>query len=119
MLRRRKRLVKTSQTRHKRAGYKFGVKLPQSLKDAKRLYRENGNTLWMDAWRKEMNGVMIAFEPQPDGVTHVPGYNKIPGFIVWDVKMDFTRKARFVAGGHRTEPPEALPYSSVVSREMV
>jgi hypothetical protein len=73
----------------------------------------------MDALRTEMNGVMIAFEPQPEGDTHVPGYKKIPGFIIWDVKMDFTRKARYVAGGHRTEPPKALTYSSVVSRESV
>ena len=33
--------------------------------------------------------------------------------------MDFTRKARYVAGGHRTDPPKALTYSSVVSRESV
>eukprot|EP00957_Ditylum_brightwellii_P153339 11670140-Ditylum_brightwellii.AAC.1 len=31
--------------------------------------------------------------------------------------MDFTRKARFVAGGHMTEPPSSLAYLSVVSRE--
>ena len=33
--------------------------------------------------------------------------------------MDFTRKARFVAGGHMTEAPNSLTYSSVVSRECV
>jgi len=33
--------------------------------------------------------------------------------------MDFTRKARFVAGGHMTETPSSLTYSSVVSRESV
>jgi hypothetical protein len=119
-LRRRKRIIKTAQTRHKRAGYKFGIRLPRDIADARNLDRINGNTLWMDALRMEMNGVMIAFEPQPEGETHVHGYKKIPGFIIWDVKMDFTRKARYVAGGHRTEePPKALTYSSVVSRESV
>jgi hypothetical protein len=119
VLRQRKRIIKTAQTRHKRAGYKFGIRLPRDIADARNLDRINGNTLWMDALHKEMNGVMIAFEPQPEGETHVPGYKKIPGFIIWDVKMDFTRKARYVAGGHRTEPPKALTYSSVVSRESV
>jgi hypothetical protein len=119
VLRRKKRLIKTVQTRHKRAGYKFGIRLPRSIAEARELDRQNGNTLWMDALRKEMNGVMVAFEPQPEGTTHVPGYKQIPGFIVWDVKMDFTRKARFVAGGHKTEPPKALIYSSVVSRDSV
>ena len=33
--------------------------------------------------------------------------------------MDFTRKARFVAGGHTTEAPLAINYSSVVLRETV
>ena len=33
--------------------------------------------------------------------------------------MDFTRKARFVAGGHLTGPPESITYSSVVSRDTV
>jgi hypothetical protein len=33
--------------------------------------------------------------------------------------MDLTRKARFVAGGHTTETPTSLTYSSVVSRDSV
>jgi hypothetical protein len=33
--------------------------------------------------------------------------------------MDFTRKARFVAGGHKTDPPTSTTYSSVVSRDSV
>jgi hypothetical protein len=80
---------------------------------------ENKNTLWMDALRKEMAAVMIAFKVQPEGTTHVPGQKRLPGHVVWDVKMDFTRKARYVAGGHRTDPPKLLTYSSMVSRESV
>jgi hypothetical protein len=37
----------------------------------------------------------------------------------FEVKMDFTRKARFVAGGHMTDPPVIMTYSSVVSRDSV
>jgi hypothetical protein len=33
--------------------------------------------------------------------------------------MDFTRKARFVTGGHTMETPAAMMYSSVVSRESI
>lgn len=39
--------------------------------------------------------------------------------MIFDIKMDFTRKARFVAGGHMTAPPKESVYSSVVSRESV
>ena len=45
------------------------------------------------------------------------GHKEIRYHIVFDVKMDFTRKARFVAGGHMTDAPSSLTYSSVVSRE--
>jgi hypothetical protein len=33
--------------------------------------------------------------------------------------MDFTRKARFVAGGHTTTAPATMTYSSVVSRDSI
>jgi hypothetical protein len=33
--------------------------------------------------------------------------------------MDFTRKAQLVAGGHLTDPPSSITYSSVVSRSSV
>jgi hypothetical protein len=39
--------------------------------------------------------------------------------MIFDVKMDFTHKARFVAGGHMTDPPSSITYSSVVSHESV
>ena len=39
--------------------------------------------------------------------------------MIFEIKMDFTRKARFVASGHRTEPPSSLTYSSVVARDSV
>jgi len=39
--------------------------------------------------------------------------------MIFDVKMDFTRKARLVAGGHMTETPSSITYSSVVSRDSV
>jgi hypothetical protein len=39
--------------------------------------------------------------------------------MIFDVKMDFTRKARFVAGGHVTDPPTSITYSSVVAHDSV
>ena len=47
------------------------------------------------------------------------GYQEIGYHIIFDVKMDFTKKARFVAGGHTTEAPSSITYSSVVSRDSV
>jgi hypothetical protein len=67
-----------------------------------------------------MKEVRIAFNILPDGHAASIGYQKIPCHMIFDVKMeDFRRKARLVAGGHRTEAPATITYASVVSRETV
>jgi hypothetical protein len=37
------------------------------------------------------------------------GCKQIPCQNIFDVKMDFTYKARFVAGGHKTDPQSTYP----------
>jgi hypothetical protein len=48
--------------------------------------------------------------------SHV-GYQYVPSHIVFDVKVDFSRKARYAGGGHVTKPPATQTYASVVSRD--
>jgi hypothetical protein len=36
-----------------------------------------------------------------------------------DVKLDLRRKARYLAGGHQTDPPKDMVYAGVVSRDSV
>jgi hypothetical protein len=43
----------------------------------------------------------------------------IRGHINFELKLDLTRKERFVAGGHMTDPPTNLTYSSVVTRDSI
>ena len=45
------------------------------------------------------------FKTPPDGKTP-PGFKKIPCHMIYDVKFDGRRKARFVAGGHMTMDPQ-------------
>ena len=49
------------------------------------------------------------------------GYQEILRHVAltFNVKMDFTHKARFVAGGHTTDTPGSITYSCVVSRDSV
>jgi hypothetical protein len=42
------------------------------------------------------------------------GFQKNRFHAIFNVKMDFTWKARFVAGGHTTNTPGLITYSSVV-----
>ena len=69
-----------------------------------------------------MNNVRIAFEIFEGEVKDIPiGYQKVDCHMIFDIKMgeSFRRKAHMVAGGHTTEVPETLTYSSVVSRDSV
>jgi hypothetical protein len=47
------------------------------------------------------------------------GFQEIACHMIFDVKMDLTRKARFVAGGHLSETPTSITYLTVVSRDSV
>ena len=119
-LKRRTRLIKMSQSRHKRSGYKFGIRIPRSTKEALvEIDREGQSNEWHAAIMKEMENVRIAFDIRPLGSATPPGFKKIPLTMIYDIKMDFTKNARLVAGGHRTDPPTSMTYSSVVSCESV
>jgi hypothetical protein len=104
---------------HKRS-HKFGIEVPKSWDDCVKLDKENDNTLWQDAARKEMNNVRIAFKIINGEESVPPTYQEIRCHMIFDVKMeDFRRNARFVAVGHTTDTPHAMTYASVVSRESV
>ena len=58
----------------------------------------------MDAFAKEMKHVHPAFEILADA-SHAPiGSKNIPSNMIFDIKPEFTRKARLVAGGHVMAP---------------
>ena len=102
-----------------RKGMKFGVEVPNNVKEALALDKKNGNTYWQDAISKEMKNARVAFELLDLDASCPEGYKKITCHLIFDVKMDLTRKARYVAGGHLTDPPSFLTYASVVSRDTV
>ena len=66
-----------------------------------------------------MNNLGIAFTILDNGVKAPTGWRKDSGHLVFDVNMDFTRRARWVKDGHRTPDPTTSAYAGVVSRESV
>ena len=69
-----------------------------------------------------MANVRIACQVFDGNEADIPkGYQYIDCHLIFDVKMgeNFRRKARMVAGGHTTDVPTSLTYSSVVSRDLV
>jgi hypothetical protein len=81
-----------------------------------------GTDHWWRALNKEMAKVKVAWNAHdnitPDNIQSgkakdMIGFQEIGCHIVFNIKMDYTRKVRFCAGGHTTNTPMAMTYSSV------
>jgi hypothetical protein len=111
-----------------RMTHKFGIRVPKTVKDALAINGETGTDFWPKALGKEMTKMKVAWK-SADGVTpeeaqtgkepSMIGFQEIRCHVIFDIKMDFTRKTRFVTGGHTTDTPGSITYSSVVSRDSV
>ena len=66
-----------------------------------------------------MQNVMVAFEILEKGKPPPPGHQFFTLQMIFDLKMDFTHKARLVTGGHLTQTPTSLTYASVPSWESI
>ena len=123
VLKKRERIIKAvkgREAKYLKRCVKFGIEVPRTVREALELDRKNGNTLWADAIKKEMEVVRTAFRIADDGEVVPIGYQQIRCHMIFDVKReDFRRKARLVAGGHTTKAPATITYASVVSRESV
>ena len=58
---------------------------------------------------------MIAFEILEPGQKAPPGWHKATGHIIFDIKMDFTRKAWCIKDGHKTPNSTTPSFAGVVS----
>jgi len=78
VLKKRNRIIAKVKSKYWVRTHKFGIRLPKSVAEAKRLDKANGDTLWWDAICKEMKNVRIAFEEFEGDVSAIPpGYQEI------------------------------------------
>jgi hypothetical protein len=125
--RKRNRIV-AKVKRYWRTTHKFGICVPKTVGEALAIDEELGTDFWRKALGKEMTKVKVAWK-SADGVTpeqaqtskepSLIGFQEIRCHAIFDVKMDFTHKVRFVAGGHTTDTPGSIIYSRVVLRDSV
>jgi Reverse transcriptase (RNA-dependent DNA polymerase) len=118
-LRTRDRIISKVNTRYLRREVKYGIAVPKSVTEALKLDQESGTTHWADAIKREMKVILPAMKILDHGSKPPVGYQRIPCHMVFDVKIDFQRKARYVGGGHVTQPPATQTYASVVGRDSV
>ena len=98
---------------------KFGIEIPWNVEEARAFDTRNGNTLWQDAIKKEYDNVKVVFKLLKDRETVLPTFQEITCHLIFEVKFDLRRKARFVAGGHLTKPLSTTTYSCIISQESI
>ena len=112
-----RRLSKNSRDKKNVKREKFGIDIPNSVREALILDRINKNNLWADAIKKEMLGLNNAqcFQYYPGHHKFSEQHQYAPLRMIFDIKKeDFRRKAILVAGGHVVNSSMFESYSSVV-----
>ena len=118
-LRKRDVIIGSVKARFRRLTHKYGVELPRNIQHARELDTANKNTYWMDALQKEMRNIGLGLEILENDA-HLPvGFKLATGHLIWDIKIDMLRKARWVLDGHKNPDPLHSTYAGVVSRESV
>jgi hypothetical protein len=69
------------------------------IEEAYEIDKETGTEHWYNAIMKEIKNNMIAFQFLEPGKQVPVGTQCIPLHMIFDVKLDSTRKARYIAGG--------------------
>lgn len=121
VLKKKKIILSKVKSKYWERTHKYGIRVPKNVEEAKKIDLENGDSLWMDAIRKEMTDNPHAFTKHKGDPKELVGFTEITGHLVFDVKLgeNFRQKARFCADGHKTGAPAAITYSTVVARDSV
>jgi hypothetical protein len=114
VLRKRDRIIRKFKSRYWQWTHKYSILVPKSVDEALKIDKEKGTNYWATAIEKEMK----AFEFRDDDVMPI-GHLHIDCHMVFDVKILLVCKARYVAGGHQTEPSKDITFASLVSRDSI
>ena len=64
-----------------------------------------------------MYNISVTFEILENEMRAPIGWKKTSGHLIWDLKIDFTRKALLVKDEHRIPDPKQSNYAGVVTRD--
>jgi hypothetical protein len=119
VLKKRIQIIQKVKTHFRKKTHKFGLEVLSSVQEALDIDERMGTDMWRKSIEKEMRIVMVVFDVRDDGKVPI-GFKEISCHLALDMKSNtLAQKARFVAGGHQTDPPKDSTYSSVVSRDSV
>ena len=96
--------------------FKYGIEVPKNTKHAEELNAQHGNSLWKEAYQKEIASLLSlgCFDFRPLDSKPGPEYQFVKLTMIYEVKQDGCRKAHLVAGGHLVDPRGISTRSTVV-----
>ena len=101
--------------------YKYVINISKSVNESYEFDKENGNKLWTNGIKEEMNTVMVAIQESNVSPYTFISHQDIVLLMIFEIKIDenFRCKARMIAGCNTTKTPSSITYSSVVLRDSV
>ena len=60
VMRKRGRMINKVKKKYWRTTHKYGIRVPKTVKEALQIDKENGNTYWSDAIKKEMSKAQVS-----------------------------------------------------------
>ena len=89
-------IISAVNSRVRKTTHKYGIEIPTSVEYAKEIDRRNKNRAWQDAINLEMKNASVAFNILESGEHVPPGYTKSSSHFVFDIRINFQCKARWV-----------------------
>ena len=95
---------------------KYGVEVPKNTEHAEELDAQHGNTLWKEAYQKEIASLLSlgCFDFHPPGSKPGPDDQFVKLTMIYEVKQDGHHKAHLVAGSHLVDPHSISTCSTLV-----
>ena len=93
-LRKRDIIITKLKVRIRKTIHKFDIEISTTVEQAKKLDKINSNTLWQNTITKKIHNLAIVFLILENDEPLLPGWRIVTEHIIYDCKIDFTRKAR-------------------------
>ena len=112
----RKKKRKPGRISHGQPVFKYGVEVPKNTKHAEELDAQHGNSLWKEAYQKEIASLLSlsCFDFCPPDSKPGPDYQFVKLTMIYEVKRDGRHKAHLVAGGHLVDPRSISTRSTIM-----
>ena len=104
-MRKRDVILSGIKSRIRKTTHKYGIEIPTIIDHGHRIDKENGKKFWIDANATAIQNIGVAFKVLPEGYIPSVGWPRVTRHLIWNVKMYFTHKARWVLDGQKNPTP--------------